>query len=219
MMLSSLVRTAAGPTLAIKEIYRAKLNMYLQRKVPIIVFLLALVTVWGCSSDGSGNDGANIGKTEQAERLDPASAPLYAAQNEAQAQDFSVELINGEPFQLSDQKEKVVLMNIWATWCAPCREETPELVDLYTEYRDQGLVVLGVSIDEQGRSVVDPFMEKYEVNYPMVIDDGRIMDKYGPTMGIPTTYIIGKERNLRYFAVGAVTLKELKPRIEELLAE
>lgn len=206
-------------TQVIKRSYIDRLNMYLRQHIPLIIFLLALFTVWGCSSDNSGNEGANIGKTEQAKRLDPASAPLYAAQNEARAQDFSVELVNGESFQLSDQKGKVVLMNIWATWCAPCREETPELVDLYTEYRDQGLVVLGVSIDEQGRSVVDPFMEKYEVNYPMVIDDGRIMDKYGPTMGIPTTYIIGKERNLRYFAVGAVTIKELKPRIEELLAE
>ena len=62
-------------------------------------------------------------------------------------------------------------------------------------------------------------MEKYEVNYPMVIDDGTILDKYGPTMGIPTTYIIGKKGNLQYFAVGAVTNKELEPRIKQLLSE
>lgn len=185
------------------------------------VFLMALVVLvgWSCASDQSDQDRSDSQPTETAPRLDPYSAPLYPAQNKAEAKDFTVELVDGEPFQLSQQKDKVVLLNIWATWCAPCREETPELVDLYSEYHDQGLEILGVSIDEQGRSVVDPFLEKYEVNYPVVIDDGTIMDKYGPTMGIPTTYIIDKEGSLRYFAVGAVTIKELEPRIQDLLKE
>jgi len=180
----------------------------------IWLVLLGLIA-WGCSSDNA----AEKKQTERIEHLDPYSAPLYPAKAEAEAKDFTVELVNGESFTLSEQQGKVVLLNIWATWCAPCREETPELVELYTEYRDQGLLVLGVSIDEQGLSVVKPFMEKYEVNYPTVIDDGTIMDKYGPTMGIPTTYIIGKKGNLRYFAVGAVTNKELEPRIQALLNE
>ncbi|MDX1619039.1 MAG: hypothetical protein R3224_09655, partial [Balneolaceae bacterium] len=63
------------------------------------------------------------------------------------------------------------------------------------------------------------FMEKFDVTYPMVIDDGTIMEKYGPTMGIPTTYIIDKQGDLRYFAVGALTNKELEPRLKELLQE
>lgn len=180
---------------------------------------LVILAGWSCSSDQSGQNRSGSEPTETAPRLDPYSAPLYPAQNKAEAKDFNVQLINGETFKLSQQKGKVVLLNIWATWCAPCREETPELVDLYSEYRNQGLEILGVSIDEQGRSVVDPFLEKYEVNYPVVIDDGAIMDKYGPTMGIPTTYIIDKEGSLRYFAVGAITLKELEPRIQKLLKE
>ena len=180
----------------------------------LLVVLLAL-TGWSCSSDSSGKSEA----TEPVERLDPASAPLYPAENYAEAKDFNVTLVDGTPFQLSDQKGEVVIINIWATWCAPCHEETPELVDLYSRYHDDGLEILGVSIDEQGESVVKPFMDDYEVNYPVVIDDGTIMDKYGPTMGIPTTYIIGKQGELRYFAVGAVTIKELEPRLQELLKE
>ncbi|WP_073061554.1 TlpA disulfide reductase family protein [Fodinibius roseus] len=184
-------------------------------------FLMALVALlgWSCSSDQPDQNRSGSQPTETAPRLDPYSAPLYPAQNKAEAKDFSVQLVDGETFKLSQQKGKVVLLNIWATWCAPCHEETPEFVDLYSEYRDQGLEILGVSIDEQGRSVVDPFLEKYDVNYPVVIDDGTIMDKYGPTMGIPTTYIIDKDGSLRYFAVGAVTTKELEPRIQELLKE
>lgn len=181
----------------------------------LLIFLLSIG--WGCSSNES--EQSQQTKPTTVEQLDPYSAPLYAASNEAQAKDFSVELVGGNEFQLDKQQGKVVLLNIWATWCAPCREETPELVDLYNEYKDQGLVILGVSIDEQGMSVVEPFIEKYKVNYPMVIDDGTIMDKYGPTMGIPTTYIIDKKGNLRYFAVGAVTIKELEPRVKTLLNE
>lgn len=188
-----------------------------------ILLFLGVIFFWGCSSENSNSDtntDVNTGvASEPVERLDPYSATLYPAKKEAKAQDFTVTLLNGDSFKLSEQQGKVVIMNIWATWCAPCHDETPDFVDLYNEYKDRGLVILGVSIDEQGKSVVMPFMEKYDVNYPMVIDDGSIMDKYGPTMGIPTTYIINKKGNLQYFAVGALTQKELEPRINRLLNE
>lgn len=169
----------------------------------------------GCSSGQNKNSSARA--TEPLKQLDPQSAVLYPAQQEAKARDFEVTLIDGEPFKLSDQEGKVVLLNIWATWCAPCREEVPDFVELYDRYKDEGLEILGVSIDKQGESVVKPFMEEYNVNYPVVIDRGTIMDKYGPTMGIPTTYVIGREGNLEYFAVGALTNKELEPRLQDLL--
>jgi peroxiredoxin len=190
-------------------------------KYVIYLASLLLFTACGAKQNNAPQQQAQgKGTTEPVNRLDPTSAPLYPAQKEAQATDFEVTLLSGETFRLSHQKGKVVLMNIWATWCAPCREETPELVDLYEKYKDEGYVTLGVSIDEQGESVVRPFMEEYDVTYPMYIDtDGTVMEKYGPTMGIPTTYIIGRKGNLRYFAVGAVTKKELEPRIKELLAE
>ncbi len=188
-----------------------------------VIYLASLLIFTACGAKQNNTpqqQAQSKSTTEPVKRLDPASAPLYPAQKEAQPTDFEVDLLSGETFRLSNQKGKVVLMNIWATWCAPCREETPELVDLYEKYKDEGYVTLGVSIDEQGESVVRPFMEEYDVTYPMYIDtDGTVMEKYGPTMGIPTTYIIGRQGNLRYFAVGAVTKKELEPRIKELLAE
>ena len=187
-----------------------------------LLVIIGVLIFLGCSSENNNantevkDDGVS---SEPVQQLDPYSATLYPAKKEAKAQDFTVNLLGGESFKLSEQQGKVVIMNIWATWCAPCHDETPDFVDLYNQYKDQGLVILGVSIDEQGKSVVRPFMEKYDVNYPMVIDDGSIMDKYGPTMGIPTTYIINKKGNLQYFAVGALTQKELEPRINTLLNE
>lgn len=180
-------------------------------RLNITALILTAVLLLSCSSEQHSE------ATKPLTRLDPASVPLYKAVTEAKAQDFTVTLVNGEEFTLSEQKGKVVLLNIWATWCAPCHVETPEFVDLYAKYEDEGLQILGVSIDKQGKEVVMPFIEKYDVNYPMVIDDGTIMSKYGPTMGIPTTYIIGKNGNLKYFAVGALTTKELEPRLQELL--
>ena len=189
----------------------------MNRTSRLIIFMLILGVFVGCSSEQ--NSSQTKKKPQALEQLDPYSAKLYPAQREAKARDFSVTQVNGNTFQLSEHRGKVVLLNIWATWCAPCREEVPDFVELYSEYRDEGLVVLGVSIDKQGESVVKPFMEKYEVNYPIVIDKGEILEKYGPTMGIPTTYIIGKEGNLEYFAVGRLTSKELEPRLKKLLAK
>lgn len=171
-----------------------------------------------CASDNEQNSGAQMAE-EPLERIDPQSAPLYPAKQLAKANDFEMPLVTGESFRLSEHTGKVIIINLWATWCPPCHDETPDFVELYNQYKEDGLLILGVSIDEQGRSVVEPFMEKYEVNYPMIIDDGTVMDKYGPTMGMPTSYIIDKEGNLRYFAVGALTNKELEPKIQRLLSE
>lgn len=181
----------------------------------LLLFVSAFL-FFGCDSE---NKSKKEGPTQPLEQLDSSSATLYPAQREAKARGFEVTLINDKTFKLSDYEGQVVLLNIWATWCAPCREETPDLQKLYEKYKDEGFMILGVSIDEQGESVVRPFIEKYEVSYPIVIDDGTIMDKYGPTMGIPTTYIINKKGNLEYFAVGALTNKELEPRIKNLLSE
>jgi len=193
----------------------------------LCTLFLGIITIFmatGCSSESRESESAteqasSNGQTKPLDRLDPYSAPLYPAQRKAKARDFTVNTVAGNTFTLSDYEGKVVVLNIWATWCAPCREETPEFVDLYTKYQDEGLVILGVSIDKQGESVVKPFMDKYKVNYPIVIDRGTIMDKYGPTMSIPTTYIIDRSGNLKYFAVGALTQKELEPRLKELLAK
>ncbi len=148
-----------------------------------VIYLTSLLFITACGAkqdNGPQQQAQSDGKTEPVKRLDPASSPLYPAQKEAQATNFEVDLLNEETFRLSNQQGKVVLMNIWATWCAPCREETADLVDLYEKYKDEGFVTLGVSVDEQGESVVRPFIEKYDVTYPMYIDTDRtVMDKYG----------------------------------------
>jgi peroxiredoxin len=183
----------------------------------IHVSLLLIAVLFITSACNSDSPKKSNKPTPTVRRLDPMSAPLYPFPEGSEAPNFKTKLIDGQEVQLSDYKGQVVLINIWATWCAPCREETPELVDLYEEYKDDGFVVLGVSMDKQGLSVVKPFMEKYEVTYPMIIDDGTVTKKYDPSMGIPTTYIINKEGHMVYYAVGAVSKRELEPRIKHLV--
>ena len=182
------------------------------------LFLTICLAALSCTSENNKEVQKSAEVTDDLPH-DPYSAPLNAATKKSALADFETELINGESFRLSNQKGKVVLLNIWATWCPPCKEETPDLVDLYEKYQDKNIEFLGISIDEQGKSVVEPFMEEYGVSYPMTIDDGTIMDKYGPLMGVPTTYIVDQQGNLRYFATGAVSKKEIEPRLKKLLAE
>lgn len=190
-------------------------------RLPFVFLLIAASALFliSCTRQQTNKQAVSASQLQDSLPHDPISARLIAATELTKAKDFKTELLNGETFRLSEHRGEVVILNIWATWCPPCIEEMPDLVDIYETYKDEGLIILGVSIDNQGRSVVVPFVEKYNITYPITIDDGTIMKKYGPTMGIPTTYIIGEEGYLRYFATGALTKQELKPRIEKLLNE
>lgn len=190
----------------------------IQRYFKLLFFCPAFLFLTFCSSKESEKQNVAI-QFEDNLPHDPFSSKLIAATNAAEAKNFEALLLSGEKFAMAEQKGNVVVLNIWATWCQPCAEEMPDLADMYNKYKDNGLVILGISIDEQGESVVVPFIKKYNVTYPIVIDDGTITKKYPATMGIPATYIIGPKGYLRYFSAGALTKKELKPRIEKLLKE
>lgn len=180
------------------------------------VFILLGTMLISCSSQTQNSSSQRIKQKSELPH-DPFSARLIASANLVKAEDFKTKLLNGGTFQLSEHRGEVVILNIWATWCAPCVAETKDLVEIYEKYKDEGLVILGASVDNQGRSVVVPFVEKYDVTYPVTIDDGTIQKKYPPAMGIPTTYIIGEKGYIRYYAAGALTKQEIKPRIEKLL--
>jgi peroxiredoxin len=106
------------------------------------------------------------------------------------APDFSLTTLEGETLTLSDLKGQVVLLDFWATWCPPCREEIPGFIALQEKYGDRGLTVVGISVDDAGRETVAAFVEKNKMNYPIVMSDGKVEEAYGPIMGIPTTFLI-----------------------------
>ena len=117
------------------------------------------------------------------------------------APELRLEGLDGKPLSLSDLRGKVVFVNFWATWCGPCQEEIPSLIDMQNKYASKGFTVLGIAMDDEGKRVVAPFVakEKYDVNgqkllinYPIVIGTDEAADKFGGIMGYPTSFLISR---------------------------
>jgi peroxiredoxin len=118
------------------------------------------------------------------------------------APDFSFSDLNGKKVGLSDYKGKVVLVNIWATWCPPCRDEMPSMQKLYDRFKGEGFQLLAVSIDETGRRAVGPFVQKLNLSFPVLLDPkGKIQGLYKIT-GVPESFIVDREGVLVNKVVG-----------------
>jgi cytochrome c biogenesis protein CcmG/thiol:disulfide interchange protein DsbE len=133
------------------------------------------------------------------------------------APDFMVKDIRGNTFRLSELKGKVVVLDFWATWCQPCKIEIPWFVDMYNRYRSQGLEVVGVAMDDEGEEVVKPFVERYRMNYKVVIGDERIASLFGGIYGLPTTFIIDREGKIQSRHMGLVSRETLEQAVKKLL--
>ena len=109
------------------------------------------------------------------------------------APNFTLPGLDGESVSLDDYKGKVVLLNIWATWCPPCIAEAPSLEKLYNRFKDDDFKLLTVSVDENGEDVVVPFMKRNKLSFPVLLDpEGSIMELYG-AIGVPESFIISKD--------------------------
>lgn len=110
-----------------------------------------------------------------------------------EAADFELPDLDGRVHKLSDYRGKVVFLNLWATWCPPCIAEMPSIEALHRRFGSDGLVVLAVSEDGGGDSVVRPFVERLGVTFPVLLDpDGTVSPRYGVT-GYPETFVIGRD--------------------------
>ena len=109
------------------------------------------------------------------------------------APNFTFPDLNGHKVSLADHRGKVVLVNIWATWCPPCRQEMPSMQKLYERFKGENFEILAVSIDSTGREAVGPFMRKMNLTFPALLDPKEnIRPLYGIT-GVPESFIIDKE--------------------------
>ena len=125
-----------------------------------------------------------------------------SGENFPSAPDFTITDLSGKDLSLSDFEGKVIFINIWATWCSPCRAEIPGFVDVYEDYKDKGMQVIGISVDDFGTDKVRDFVKKYEVTYPVAMYTRDFIMAYEPGRAIPETIIIDKNGLIRHRHIG-----------------
>ena len=150
-----------------------------------------------------------LGATAQSPKTTNSSTGRSPAPN------FNLKDASGKDVKLADLKGKVVLVNFWATWCEGCQVEIPWFVEFQKEYADRGLVVVGIAMDDDWKSV-KPWIEEKKVNYPIVIGNQGLGKQYG-LIGMPLTALVDREGRIADVHNGIVDKTATEQRIRDLL--
>ena len=128
--------------------------------------------------------------------------------------DFSLRDLDGRTVALADYRGKVVLLNFWATWCEPCRQEIPEFIQL--QKSNSKLQILGISLDDS-EEPVHSFYNEFKMNYPVAVGDAALATRYGGILGLPITFLIGCDGRISVKHIGEVQLPDVTEEIASLV--
>jgi len=157
---------------------------------------------------------------------------LILEKNAASAQDFSavsikvdfaapeliLEDLAGNRVSLDDYQGSVVLVNLWATWCPPCRAEMPTLLEFYEKYKSDGFVLLAIN-QEETRETVEPFVEEFGLTFPIWLDPDYLAQREFNTMNLPSSYIIDRAGQVRLMWIGGISKKNLEKYVPDVIRE
>jgi len=154
-----------------------------------------------------------------ADATNSGSANTSAPQAGFTAPDFTLTSMDGETYTLSELKGNAVLVNLWATWCPPCRAEMPAIEKMYQEYKDQGLIVLAVDMTYQDDpKAVTPFIEEYNLNFPILLDEKALVGSAYQLRSLPSSYFINRAGVINEVVIGGPMAEALlRTRIEQIL--
>jgi peroxiredoxin len=132
--------------------------------------------------------------------------------------DFTLKDMHGATVKLADFKGKPILLNYWATWCGPCKAEIPALNDLYAQYKDQGLAIVGISVDDDEPTLLE-FSKNFPMSYTVVTarEQEDALEAAGPVWGYPTTFFIGRDGSICGKHMGPATKEDFEREIKALL--
>jgi len=185
----------------------------------LLVLLLTATLIgiaFGCgtTSYDDSSSSATAGASSAIPNLGPAPAVTFQA-------------MDGNTLPLDSLRGKVVLVNFWATWCEPCRAEIPELIEFQNKYASRGFTVLGVAMDQEGKSVVAPFVAKPQfkvngqnvaMNYPIMIGNDALASQFGGILGLPTSYLISRDGKVVKKTIGIIDGQSVDQMIRKLLS-
>ena len=136
----------------------------------------------------------------------------------AKAPDFELPSLDGRKVKLSDYRGKAVLLNFWATWCPPCKIEMPWFVELQKQYGKDGLVVIGVAMDDSEPQKISEFAHEMGLNYPVLLGTDQVSDDYGNVQYLPTTFYIDRDGKIINKAAGLFDRQQIEDDVKKALA-
>jgi peroxiredoxin len=176
----------------------------MRRTALIVVAVVLAIGIW------------KLSHRSYADRGGLGGAPTTKGSSNWPAPGFSLTDLDDQPLDLGNYRGKVVLLDFWATWCAPCRKDIPRFIAMQEKYHRQGFQVIGISMDD-GPKPVQEFYREFKMNYPVALGTEQLAEAYGGVLGLPVTFLI--DRNGRVVAkhTGAVEMAKVEQEIQSLL--
>jgi thiol-disulfide isomerase/thioredoxin len=170
--------------------------------LPLLAAILALAFLSSCGRGAQNADGSA---------------------NPAPERTIALTALDGTRVSLDDHQGKVVLVNFWATWCEPCRVEIPWLIEFHQKYAERGLVIIGVAMDDEGKDVVEPWVQKERfdvngtpepMNYSIVLGNDNVAEQFGGVIGLPTSMLYARDGTKIKTMIGLINHDDLTAALE-----
>jgi len=165
----------------------------------INIFVFFMMTAWGCQ------------RNADQKKINENKFPKAA--------EFVLQSVKGDTVRLSDFRGKVLILDIWDTWCPPCRMEIPDFVQLNNQYKEEGFSIIGIALGQEGKEKVQSFIQEYHIPYPVALANKQVLKDYGPISGIPTTFVINKKGEIVKTYIGFKPKETFENDIKFLLKE
>ncbi len=188
----------------------------------LVVVAVALSVACGGKRESTAPAAASHQKPTTAKSAAPVAgtaAPTGEAVVGSLMPEYSATTFEGKKFDLGGERGKVVLLNLWATWCGPCRYEIPELQKLHDANAGRGFEVIGVSLDDGGADMVKQFAAEHKITYPVLLDpDGKLANIF-QTSEVPTSVLIDRKGKIIWKQLGPITEADVKTLMDKAISE